>query len=83
MPVEHGTLCTRPPADSSWLSSAPDLLRARYIAGHVFPIALSTWWRWVAEGKAPRGIKITSRVTVWKKTDIIALVEKLTGDPEL
>lgn len=37
-------------------------------------ISRSTWWKWVAEGKAPQPLRIGSRTTVWRKTDIDAFI---------
>lgn len=60
-------------------------LRIRQICGDpnatppihaILPIGTSTWWRWVAEGKAPKGIKLSPGVTVWRAADIYALAEQ-------
>lgn len=40
------------------------------------PVGRSTWWRWVAEGIAPRGIKLGPRTTVWRTSDIRQLIER-------
>lgn len=40
----------------------------------VIPISRSTWWAWVASGKAPKGIKLGPRVTVWRVEDINSLI---------
>ena len=42
-----------------------------------FCIGLSTWWLWVREGKAPPGIRLGSRTTVWRAEDIRELGLKL------
>jgi predicted DNA-binding transcriptional regulator AlpA len=42
-----------------------------------FGIGLSTWWLWVREGKAPPGIKLSSRTTVWKAEAIHRLSDEL------
>lgn len=44
----------------------------------VIPISRSSWWRWVKEGKAPKGIKLGEKTTVWKAEDIHALLEELS-----
>jgi prophage regulatory protein len=46
----------------------------------LIPVSASTWWRWIAEGRAPAGVKIGPNVTAWKTEDIAALVQKL-GSP--
>lgn len=40
-------------------------------------ISAPTVWRWAREGKLPKPLKITSRITVWKKTEVIPYVEAL------
>ena len=40
----------------------------------------STWWHWVRIGKAPPGIKLSSRTTVWRAEDIRSLVDELTRE---
>ena len=51
-------------------------LRAREIAGPdgILPIGLSTWWRYVATGKVPPGIRISRGVTVWPLQVVADLV---------
>lgn len=43
-----------------------------------FAIGRSTWWKWVRDGKAPPGIKLSSRTTVWRAEDIRSLLNELT-----
>ena len=38
-------------------------------------LARSTIWLWVKEGKLPKPIKLSERVTVWKESDIDAWME--------
>lgn len=45
------------------------------------PIAASTLWRWVKIGHAPKGIKLSERVTIWKASDIDALVRQMQNGP--
>ena len=40
-------------------------------------ISRSGWWKGVKEGKYPPGIKLSPRVTVWKSSDIDALIASL------
>lgn len=40
-------------------------------------ISRSGWWKGVKEGKFPPGIKLSPRVTVWKSSDIDALIASL------
>ncbi len=33
-------------------------------------IAESTFWRWVSEGRLPKGTRLSARATVWKIEDL-------------
>ena len=46
----------------------------RNIPGLV-PVAASTWWKWVAEKKAPEPIRLSEKVTVWKVEEILKFIE--------
>ncbi|MCD4758958.1 MAG: AlpA family phage regulatory protein [Arcobacteraceae bacterium] len=39
-------------------------------------LAKSTVWLWVSQNKLPKPIKLSSRVTVWKKSDINNWIEQ-------
>lgn len=41
-------------------------------------ISRSLWWQGIKAGKYPPGIKLSSRVTVWRKSDIDALIRSLS-----
>jgi prophage regulatory protein len=55
----------------------PDYLRVRDIVrpNGVLPIARSTWYQWIATGKAPSGIRLSPGVVVWPAAQIASLVE--------
>lgn len=38
------------------------------------PVSRSHWWQGVKEGRYPQPIKLSERVTVWRATDIVALI---------
>jgi len=42
----------------------------------IFPVSRSTWWLWVKQGKAPRPVKLSERVTAWRVEDIKALLAR-------
>ena len=44
----------------------------------IFPMGRSSWWRGVKEGRYPAGIKLSPRVTVWRASDIDALIQSLS-----
>ncbi len=39
------------------------------------PVSRSTWYSWVASGKAPKPVKLGPRITAWRAEDIRALIE--------
>ena len=45
----------------------------------MLPVSAATWWKWVAEGKAPAAIKLSPGVTVWRTADVLAFAESLAG----
>lgn len=45
----------------------------------LLPVSAATWWKWVAEGKAPAPIKLSPGVTVWRYAEVKAFVEKMSG----
>jgi predicted DNA-binding transcriptional regulator AlpA len=42
------------------------------------PVSRSTWWAGCRDGRFPAPVKLSKRVTVWKRRD----VESLMADPE-
>ena len=44
----------------------------------ILPVGRSSWWRGVKEGRFPAGIKLSPRVTVWRASDIDALIQSLS-----
>jgi len=45
----------------------------------IYPVSKSEWWLGVKERRYPAAIRLTKRTTCWRKSDIFALVEKLSG----
>ena len=43
-----------------------------------FPVSRTTWWAGVAEGRYPRGIKLSERTTAWRESEIDALIHRLS-----
>jgi len=41
----------------------------------LIPISKSAWWDGIAKGRFPAGIKIGKRMTVWRASDIHALIQ--------
>lgn len=45
----------------------------------LIPVGRTTWWNGVKEGRYPKPIKLSERVTVWKRADIMGLLENIGG----
>jgi len=43
----------------------------------IIPVSRSHWWAGVKDGRFPKGIKLSERVTVWRSEDIAALLSQL------
>ncbi len=43
----------------------------------IFQVSKPTWWRWVSEGIAPKGVKLSKSITVWRVEDVRAFAEKV------
>lgn len=44
----------------------------------IFPVARSTWWSGVKEGRYPKGVKLSERTTAWRQSEIDALIARLS-----
>lgn len=69
--------------DYLMLNSDDVFLRVKQIIGDlkasppippIIPVGKSTWWQGCREGKFPKPIKIGTRTTVWRKSEVIALL---------
>jgi len=43
-------------------------------------VSESTIWRWASEGKLPRPMKLSRRVTVWRQDEVQEAIKKLGGE---
>ena len=71
------------------------LLRLRQILGDrnanppvapIIPVSRSAWWAGVKSGTYPKPVKLSPRVTVWRASDVFAIVtpnEKLSTKSEI
>ena len=71
---------------SSTIPVYPDLpetgfLRISQVLRFV-PVGRSTWWRWCANGKAPKPIKLGPKTSVWKAEDVRQLLADLENGTE-
>lgn len=55
-------------------------LRERNIIPGLIPISRAAWWRGVAAGRYPAGVKLSDRVTAWRRSDIQALLQRLDSE---
>lgn len=39
----------------------------------------STFWRWCQHGKLPKGIRLSTRCTVWKREDLETFLKQQEG----
>lgn len=51
------------------------LLRIKQVLKFI-PVSRSSWWAGVKSGRYPKPLKLSERVTVWRVSDIRALIEK-------
>jgi prophage regulatory protein len=45
----------------------------------LIPVSRSKWWQGVASLEYPQPVKLSERCTAWRRTDIDALILKLSG----
>lgn len=64
--------------NSNFQTPGPAFYRLNAILSMV-PVGRSTWWRRVKEGTYPQPIKLGPRTTVWRASDIEALIAELGG----
>ena len=43
----------------------------------LFPVARTTWWRGIKDGRFPRPVRLGPRSVAWRASDITALIERL------
>ncbi len=54
------------------------LLRVSQVA-EMLGISKSTVWLYAREGKLPPATKLSPRVSIWKQSDVMALIEKVSA----
>lgn len=55
--------------------------RLTQIIPAIIPVGKTTWWAGIKSGRYPQPIKLSPRVTVWRASDIYALVENGVTNP--
>lgn len=43
------------------------------------PVSRSKWWAGVVTGEYPKPVKLSARCTAWRRSDIDALILKISG----
>lgn len=43
------------------------------------PVSASTLWQWVRDGKFPKPVKLSERVTAWRVEDVRAYLERIAA----
>lgn len=45
-------------------------------------ISASAWWQGVKEGRFPKPVRLGERMTCWRGSDLLALIERLSSPDE-
>jgi prophage regulatory protein len=56
------------------------LLRIGHIVPAKLPIGKSTMWLWVSQGKLPRPVKLSPRVSAWWESEIDAAIDAMSAE---
>ena len=51
------------------------LLRIKQVL-QIVPVSRSNWWQGVKDGRFPKPLKLSERVTCWRASDIRALINE-------
>lgn len=46
----------------------------------IIPVSRASWWAGVKSGKYPKQLKLGSRTTVWRESDVLALVDNSSNE---
>lgn len=49
----------------------------------LFPVSKSTWWLGIEKGCFPKSVKLSTRITAWRVSDIQELLDKMARQNEL
>ena len=67
---------TKMMTQSAQQTTQDSFLRAPHITERM-GVSRSYWWAGVKSGKFPAGIKLSTRVTVWRKSEIDRLISQI------
>lgn len=48
----------------------------------IIPVSRSAWYKGIAEGRFPKGVKLGARSIAWRASDIAAIVKGMGGSHE-
>ncbi len=65
--------------DPSGLYRIKSIVRTKEGPPPLFDLSASTWWAGVKSGRFPKPVRLGERMTCWKGSDLLALVENLGG----
>jgi predicted DNA-binding transcriptional regulator AlpA len=63
--------------ETGFLRQSQILGDARRGVPGLIPVSATTWWTWVREGKAPKPLKLSPGLTVWRVEEIRAFMADL------
>ena len=59
----------------------PSFLRLPQVL-QIIPVSKSTWWAGIRAGKYPPAVKLSKRTSAWRRSDILALCDRLSATAE-
>ena len=66
--------------ESQHIQSRLGFLRLPAVLAEI-PVSRSHWWAGVKSGRYPPSVKLSARCTAWRRSDIDALIERLSKGP--
>lgn len=55
---------------------SPGFLRERQIRPALLPVAHSTFWQMIKDGRFPAPLKLSEKITVFRASEVIAWIER-------
>ncbi len=55
------------------------LLRLKQIVPNKLPVARSTFWLWVKQGKLPQPVRLGARCSAWWEDEVDAAIDEMAG----
>jgi len=48
----------------------------------LFPISKTAWYQGIRDGRYPKPVKLGARTVAWRKSDILALIERASAETQ-